>query len=113
MNKTIQKLTLTLSLSLGVTVLTGCVQFPTEKASVADMRAQISFQVASEDASLQSARVYVNGLESGKVGDFIEGKAALRVLAGNNVIRVVDGSRIVMDQQVYLGDGVGRSFRLK
>ena len=63
----------------------------------------------AEDKALQGARVQVNGIDSGTVGEFVEGQAALRVLPGNNVIRVVDGSRIVFDQQIYLGDGVGRT----
>ena len=93
--------------------LAGCVQFPTEKAGVVDQRPQISFHVPAEDKALQAARVQVNGIDSGTVGEFVEGQAALRVLPGNNVIRVVDGSRIVFDQQIYLGDGVGRTINLK
>ena len=105
-------LALAAAISLGA-ALAACVQFPTEKASVVDLRPQVSFRVAAEDGSLQSARVHVNGLDVGTVGEFVEGKAALRVLPGNNVIRVVDGSRTVFDQQIYLGDGVGRTLVVK
>jgi hypothetical protein len=99
-------------MSLGL-ALTACVQFPTEKAGVVDMRPQISFRFLAEDKALQSARLQVNGIDAGTVGEYVEGQAALRVLAGNNVIKVVDGSRVVYEQQVYLGDGVGRTILLK
>ena len=96
-----------------VAVLVGCVQLPTEKAGIADMRPQISFRVANEDPSLQGARVYVNGLDAGQVGDYADGKAALRILPGRSTIKVTAGSRTVIDEQVYLGDGVGRTFLVK
>lgn len=105
-------LLLAAALSLAA-ALAACVQFPTEKAGVVDQRPQISFHVPAEDKALQAARVQVNGVDAGAVGEFVEGQAALRVLPGNNVVKVVDGSRVVFDQQIYLGDGVGRTINLK
>ena len=93
--------------------LMGCVQVPTEKAAVVDMRPQISFSISEGDAHLKGATVYVNGLAIGRAGDFLDGKAAARVLPGNNVVKVVDGPRTVIEQTVYVGDGVARSFTLK
>jgi hypothetical protein len=93
--------------------LAACVQLPTEKAGVVDLRRQVSFRFPAEDKALQSARVQVNGIDAGTVGEYVEGKAALRVLPGNNVIKVVDGSRVVYEQQVYFGDCVGRTILLK
>ena len=89
--------------------LGGCVQYPTEKAGVADLRPQVSFRVTSSDVQLRAARVLVNGLDVGVVGDYLEGQAALRVLPGKNTVQVVSGDHVILDQQVYLGDGVGRT----
>jgi hypothetical protein len=88
-----------------------CVQWPTERAYVSDLRPQLSFVI--EDESLLTARVQVNGLDVGKAGDFVNGKAALRMLPGTNVIRVVDGTRVVAEERVYMADGVARSIVLK
>jgi hypothetical protein len=107
-----RQLLLVAALLLGV-ALSACVQFPTEKAGVVDQRPQISFRLPANDNALPAARVQVNGIDAGAVGEFIEGQAALRVLPGNNVIKVVDGSRVVFDQQIYVGDGVGRTINLK
>jgi len=105
-------LALVAAMSLSI-ALVACVQFPTEKAGVVDMRPQVSFRFAAEDKALQAARVQINGIDAGTVGEYVEGQAALRVLPGSNVIKVVDGSRVVYEQQVYLGDGVGRTILLK
>lgn len=90
-------------------VLTACTQFPTEKSQVADLRPQISFKMNNPSQDLLAARVLVNGLDGGMVGSYLEGQGALRVLSGTNRVRVMLGSRIVLDEQVYLGDGVTRS----
>lgn len=95
-----------------IATLTGCVQYPTEKAGIVDMRPHVSFRFNTESSQLQSARVLVNGLDVGTVGDYLEGRAALRVLPGKNAIKVVNGASVILDQQVYLGDGVGRTFLL-
>lgn len=93
--------------------LSGCVQMPTERASVADIRPQVSFRLVGDEARLRDAKVYVNGLEMGVAGDFREGRAALRVLSGTNQLRVVGASGVLLDQTVYLGDGVSRTFQLQ
>jgi hypothetical protein len=85
----------------------GCVQMPTEKQGVSDMRPQISF-VAAE--SLSDAVVYVDNVAVGLVGDFRDGTAALRILPGTHVVRVVAGDRVLLDERYYIGDGVSRSF---
>jgi len=94
-----------------VAVLVGCTQFPTEKASVSDLRPQISFTF--QDGSISDARVLVDGLDVGRAGDFRDGKAALRVLPGNHVVSVVLGGRALIEQRVYLNDGVSRAFMVQ
>lgn len=92
----------------------GCVQYPTERQSVVDQRPQISFRYSIEDAiRLSNARVLVDGLDSGRVSDFSDGTGALRVLPGTHTIRVVNGETVILDERVYLGDGVARPFTIK
>jgi hypothetical protein len=92
-------------------VLAGCTQLPTEKQSISDMRPRISFKAGSE--SVQSARVLVDGLDVGSVGDFLDGIAAVRVLPGMHKLTVTTGSAVLLEEKVYLGDGVSRSFIVK
>lgn len=91
--------------------LTGCTQLPTEKQSISDMRPQISFRADGERA--YAARVIVDGLDMGSVSEFLDGQAALRVLSGTHMIRVTVGGTSVLEEKVYLGDGVSRSFIVK
>jgi hypothetical protein len=93
-----------------VVALTACVGMPTETHSVADMRAGISFKAAS---SAQSARVLVDGLDVGAVGDYLDGQARVRVRSGTHIVRVLSGNQILLDEKVYLGDGVNRSFLIQ
>jgi hypothetical protein len=92
-------------------VLTGCTQLPTEKQSISDMRPQISFRVEGERA--YAARVVIDGLDMGSVSEYLDGQAALRVLSGTHMIRVSVGGTSILEEKVYLGDGVSRSFILK
>ena len=66
----------------------GCVQYPTERQSVVDLRPQISFRFDVADSRMNTAMVLINGLEAGRLIDFMDGKGSLRVLAGNQVVRV-------------------------
>jgi hypothetical protein len=93
--------------------LGACVQYPTEKQQVVDLRPQISFNVDPSDTARGDARVVVDGLDMGRLGDFVTGKGALRLLPGTHAIRVVDRGQTALDQRVYLGDGVTRSFSLQ
>lgn len=100
-------------LAIALTALVGCVQYPTERQSVVDLRPQISFNFDPTDARMNEARVLVNGLDSGRLSDFMEGKGVLRVLPGTHVVRVVSGSEVLLDERAYLGDGVARPFNVK
>jgi hypothetical protein len=91
--------------------LAGCVQLPTEKQSVVDQRPQISFRY--EDSSVRNARVLVDDLDVGRVSDFRDGQASLRVLPGTHVIRVQRGDESLLDERAYLADGVVRPFTIK
>jgi hypothetical protein len=96
---------------IGALLSGGCTQMPTEKQSISDMRPQISFK-AEGDRALGS-RVLVDGLDLGVVSDFIDGKAAVRVLPGTHIVSVTSGGGVLLEEKVYLGDGVSRSFIVK
>ncbi len=108
-----KKLMVVSALFGGMVSITACVQYPTERSGVSDMRPQISFRFDAADARLGDARVLVDGLDSGRVGDFVEGRSSLRVLSGAHVVRVVSGSAVLLDERVYVGDGVARPFIIK
>ncbi len=89
----------------------GCTQMPTEKQGVADMRPQVSFQLAHPD--LGSAQVTVDGLAMGPASRYLAGEASLRLLPGTHEVQVVWGGRTVLAERFYVGDGVSRTFILK
>ena len=95
----------------GLLLASGCTQLPTEKSGVSDMRPQLSFKVESE--ALLSSRVRVDGLDVGSVADYLAGKSALRVLPGTHQVQVYSSQGIFLDEKVYVGDGVSRSFLVK
>jgi len=95
------------ALALLLLLVTSCVQMPTEKQSVVDLRPQISFVVARD---LHDARVFLDNVEVGRVGDYVDGVAALRVLPGTHVVRVVSAEAVFLDERFYVADGVSRSF---
>lgn len=100
-------------LSLALATLSGCVQYPTERQSVVDLRPQISFRFDPADARMSEARVLVNGLDAGRLGDFRDGTGSLRVLSGTHAVRVISGADVLLDERAYLGDGVARPFIVK
>ena len=90
---------------------TACVQMPTEKQNVVNLQAQISFTVANE--RLYPAQVLVDGLPMGSIGDYQTGTAALRIKPGSHVIQVLIGSQKLLDEKVYVGDGVTKTFDIR
>lgn len=104
-----------LGLLLGATLLAGlagCVQMPTEKQTVVDQRPQITFRVNGNSQAAAQARVLVDELDMGVVGDFMDGQATLRVLPGTHVVKVQAGGTVLLLERAYLGDGVVRPFNL-
>ena len=92
--------------------LAGCVQFPTEKQGIVDLRPQVAFRVTENSSAAVDSRVNIDGLDVGRVGDYLEGQNTLRVLGGNHVVRVVRDGRVQLEERVYLGDGASRTFLL-
>jgi len=96
---------------LGLMAVGGCTQMPTEKQSISDIRPQISFRAA--DDRTHGARVLLNGLDMGAVGDYLEGASSLRILSGSHVLRVASGGEVIHEEKFYIGDGTNRTFILK
>jgi hypothetical protein len=90
----------------------GCVQMPTEKQSVVDQRPQITFRVGASQPQAAAARVLVDELDVGRVQDYLDGRASLRVLPGMHVVKVVTGDTVLLLERAYLGDGVTRPFNV-
>lgn len=95
----------------GTLLAIGCVQMPTEKQGISDMRAQISFKVSDE--RLKDASILVDGLNMGAVSSYVEGVGALRILSGSHAVTVVLGNQVILDEKFYIGDGVSRTFIVK
>lgn len=102
-NKTFARVALLAALTVSTAA---CIQLPTSEASVVDLRPGISFKSTQAGA----ANVLVDGQVVGLVSDFITGQSVLRVLPGSHQIKVMRGSTVLLDEKVYLGDGVNRSF---
>lgn len=99
-----------LSIGLLLNLAGGCVQMPTEKQGVSDLRPQVSFVAEPQH---HEARVFINNADAGRVGDFIDGTAALRVLPGTHQLRVVSGEGVLLDERFYVADGVSRAFIIR
>lgn len=99
-----------LALGLLLGLAGGCVQMPSERQGVSDLRPQISFVA---EAQYHDARVFVDNAETGRVGDFIDGAGALRVLPGTHVLKVVSGAGVLLEERFYVADGVSRSFVIR
>ncbi len=110
MNSSFNTLIATLGIA-GALALGACTQMPTEKQGVSVMRPQISFK--APDERMRSARVILDGLDMGAVGNYVEGTSALRVLPGTHLLTVNLGGQIILEEKFYVGDGVSRSFVAK
>ena len=92
---------------------TACVQMPTEQQGTVDMRPRISFQFDLQDEAMADARIILNGQDVGIARDYASGLRALSVRPGSHQLQVVHGTRTLLDERFYLGDGVNRSFLLR
>ena len=97
--------------ALVVVVSSGCVQAPTEKQSVVDTRPSLTFR--AESGRAEDARIFVDNLEMGNVDEYLEGEGALRVLPGTHLVRIVAGKDVLLEEKLYLSDGVNRTLLVK
>lgn len=90
-------------------LLASCVQMPTEKQSSVDLRPQLSFSVASPALDPMGLEVFVDGLLVGRVGTYLAGQQAVRVLSGTHVVQIVQGGVVLKEERVYVGDGTTKT----
>ncbi|BBJ23090.1 hypothetical protein [Candidatus Nitrotoga sp. AM1P] len=98
-------------LGLVIAGISACTQMPTEKQNVTDMRPQLSFKILDE--RLLVAKVYVDGLDMGSIGEFREGIASLRIRSGSHLIRININDQVLVEEKLYFGDGVNRTILVK
>lgn len=98
-------------LGLLVMLVSACTQMPTEKQNVTDMRPQLSFKILDE--RLLVAKIYVDGLDMGSIGEFREGVASLRIRSGSHQIRININDQVLIEEKLYFGDGVNRTILVK
>lgn len=94
------------SLAFATTVLSACVQLPTEKQQSVDLRPQISFTLSTSSPAQGDLEVFIDGLPMGRVSNFLSGQQALRVLPGSHVVRIVSGGTLIKEERIYVGDGM-------
>jgi hypothetical protein len=98
-----------LALALVLATAAGCIQLPTEKQEVVDLRPQLSFALADTTDDPAKYRVFVDGLDMGAAASYAAGKNALRVLPGTHLVKVQGLGRVVVEERLYLGDGATRT----
>jgi len=89
-----------------VATLASCVQMPSEKQSSVDLRPQLSFTVSNPALNPQFLEIQVDGLSVGAVGSYLAGQQAVRVLPGTHVVRVVRDGQAILEERIYVGDGM-------
>jgi hypothetical protein len=92
-------------------LVSSCVQLPTEKQEVADLRPRLSFSVP-ENIDPQRYRVVVDNLDMGALADYSGGQRALKVLSGTHVIRIQGDGQTIHEERIYLGDGATRQLQI-
>jgi hypothetical protein len=78
-----------------------------------DERPRLVFTFGSVNEELPSARVLVNGIDVGTLGDFAFGSGALRVSAGTHRISVTFFDRVLLEQTVTVADGERRTLSVR
>lgn len=94
-------------LCLGIAPV-ACIQPPTSTASVSDMRPGLAFKATSA----LDAAIFIDGQSVGTVGQYLEGESLLRVLPGTHQVQVMRGSTVLVDERVYVADGVNKTIRV-
>ena len=99
------------SFFITVVLLTGCVQWPTEKQSISDLRPGISFKAQNSD--LLDGRVILDGLDMGQARDYQEGISMMRILPGPHRLNVTLNGKTIIDEKIFTSDGVNQTFLLQ
>ena len=68
--------------------------------------------LAFKTSGALDAAIFIDGQNVGTVGQYLEGEALLRVLPGTHQVQVMRGSAMLVDQRVYVADGVNKTIRV-
>jgi hypothetical protein len=85
----------------------------TDAAVAADPRAQIVFRFGDFNEERTAARVLVDGVDVGALGDFADRRTPLRLDAGTHRIRVTFFDRVLLDQSVNVANGERRALMVR
>ena len=92
-------------------VLSACIQFPTEKQEVVDLRPHLSFSLP-EGFDPAGHRLIIDNLDMGLLANYLAGQQTLRVLPGMHVVRIELRGKTVFLETVFLGDGATRTLKV-
>jgi hypothetical protein len=95
-----------------VMLVAACVQYPTEKKEVADVRPSIVFSIA-ENMDATQYRVFVDNLDMGPLARYVSGAGALRLLSGSHIVRIETAGNAIFQESIYLGDGATRTLQVR
>lgn len=87
-------------------VTTACIQLPTEKQSSVDLRPQMAFRLTNPTLDGHQLQVVVDDLPMGVVANFLADQQALRVLPGTHELKIMHGGRVVLQERLYIGEGM-------
>ena len=87
------------------TLASGC-GFPLEESTAVDTRPMISFKAITSAENVQFA---VDGVSYGSVENYLEGKAALRVLPGTHTITIIHPNGTSSSQKVFVSNGIRKT----
>jgi len=82
------------------------IQMPTEKQTNVDLRPQIAFRVTNPALEAYQLQIFVDDLPMGVVSTYLADEQTLRVLPGTHVVRIVRGGQVLLDERLYIGDGM-------
>lgn len=90
----------------------GCVQMPTEKQTAVDLRPRLTFAVNNPALDPARLQISVDGLAMGLVASYLAGQQELAVLPGTHLITVTQGNAVVLQERIYVGDGMTKTLQL-
>lgn len=97
-----------LCVALTATLLTGCVNTPTQKASVKDNRPLIMFEAARSGDML-----VLDGIEIGPAIQYRSGRSALKIEPGTHQLEIVRDGQVIQSERFYLSRGTSKTFNIQ
>lgn len=83
-----------------------CIQLPTATQTSVDLRPQLAFRLSNPSLDGNQLLVFVDGLNMGVVANYLVDRQALRVLSGTHELKIMQADRVVLQERLYIGDGM-------